>query len=479
MSLLKSLLSGQAERVAPAKVESDVLDYTDEQKKKITEAAAGVKKEVNEQLDPDRLKTAASGVSALGDTLMAQSAQTRLDPAAMTIDRTAVGPAPTRAVTDLDVSQIRDVGTLNLANVPAATFDEASIRRGQAYTGGEGEQYQRNLMQTLSQQAAGQGPSVAQLQFNAANEANLAASLAQQASLRGGYDPAAARQIRQTAADLQAKAASDAAQARMQEQLNAQNALANVAGTVEQQAGAKGSQSIQAQQADTSISQAKAQTETAAADLALRGETAAIEAQLRAREQDTAIQTTIAELKDGAAQQQFEGQLETILKQADIDSVESRTQFSEQVGVAVRNMELDQDVLAAVYSGNRQAFMSDVEAYNEMIKENARANISVAQSLANLEKMFIDQGMAAESAKIRAKNINDAAMVAHKQANKDRDIAAIRGGISLAAQGAAMYASGGLSGLAGGGGGTTSTPLAPLTPDANFVPPSSRTTQAV
>lgn len=95
---------------------------------------------------------------------------------------------------------------------------------------GQFRDFQTNLASQLAAQAAGQGPSLAAMQLKQGQEANLAATMAQLASQRGGANPAMARATMQTAAEIQGKAAQEAAQARLAEQLQAQQVLGQVAG---------------------------------------------------------------------------------------------------------------------------------------------------------------------------------------------------------------------------------------------------------
>ncbi len=89
---------------------------------------------------------------------------------------------------------------------------------------------QTGLVNQLALQAQGKGPSVAGAQLQQGQQANLAATMAQLASARGGANPLLQRQTMQTSADIQAKTNQDAAMARLQEQMNAQGMLGQVAG---------------------------------------------------------------------------------------------------------------------------------------------------------------------------------------------------------------------------------------------------------
>lgn len=443
MGFFKDLIAGP-ETVKPVEQKAEDANYTEDDKKKLRDQASNIKTVAAEGFDPSKYKTTQAGVEAAGANLVEAAKKNNIDPNSLTINNTQVGAAPTRATTTLDTSQIRQAGAVDKSVVSPIVFDESKIRAMQLYPGDPNAQ-QQYLMSALQQQAMGQGPSVAQAQFAAANEANLAASLAQQASLRGGYDPAAARQIRQTAADLQAKAAQDAAQARMQEQLNAQTQLATVASQVEGQKQAAGTQSIQGAQTDIQSETARTTTAINSGKLALDAEVTAAAAENEARRQDTEIQKTIADLTDKASYDNFKAELDTKLKQADISSNENIVEFGRQVDVAVRNMELNNDILKTVYGENIDAFKADVALYNDLLIRNAQANISVAATELQLEQEFIKQGMDATNARIRAKNINDTAMVAYKQAEKNRDVAFTRGLVNLGAT-AAGTAAGAMAG---------------------------------
>lgn len=88
---------------------------------------------------------------------------------------------------------------------------------------------QQNLIGQLAMQASGRGPSVAGAQLQQASQANQAATFAQLASARGGVNGAGlARNAMNTSANIQAQTSRDAAVARMQEQMNAQQGLAGV-----------------------------------------------------------------------------------------------------------------------------------------------------------------------------------------------------------------------------------------------------------
>lgn len=107
---------------------------------------------------------------------------------------------------------------------------------------------QSGLLGQLQAQASGQAPSIADMQMQKGMEANLAATRASLASARGGTNPLLARQTMQTSADIQAKTAQDAAMAKLQEQMAAQNQLATVSGQARVQSFEEAAQQAQLQQ---------------------------------------------------------------------------------------------------------------------------------------------------------------------------------------------------------------------------------------
>lgn len=88
---------------------------------------------------------------------------------------------------------------------------------------------QKDLAAMLQARAAGTaGPSIAEQQLQAGREENLKAALAQQASMRGGYNPLAQRQALNQAAMGGQQVNQQAALLRSQEQQQAENSLAGL-----------------------------------------------------------------------------------------------------------------------------------------------------------------------------------------------------------------------------------------------------------
>ena len=116
------------------------------------------------------------------------------------------------------------------AGVNAPQMNAAQIGQFQnAGMGGQYRQGQNQLIGQLQQQSMGQGPSLAQGQFNQNLDQGIAAQIAMANSGQGNAS-AAARGAAQNTGSMTQNFAGQAAQARMQEQLNARQQLAGVLG---------------------------------------------------------------------------------------------------------------------------------------------------------------------------------------------------------------------------------------------------------
>jgi hypothetical protein len=161
---------------------------------------------------------------------------------------------------------------------------------------GQFRDYQSGLAAQLAAQAAGQGPSLAVNALKQGQEANLAATMAQQASLRGAAAPGMARATMQTAAEIQGKAAQEAAQARLAEQMQAQQLLGQVSGA--------------------------------------------------AREQDIGLATQQAQLEQQTALAKYQGDLQLAVEQGRITSQEAQAMFNQANETARYNAGLQQQFMA-------------------------------------------------------------------------------------------------------------------------------------
>lgn len=158
-------------------------------------------------------------------------------------------PSAATAPTPFSAAQIRPVS--DPRQVLIDPTQQAQFRQGQ-----------QDLVSRLTQQANGQGPSVAGAQLQQAQQANQAAAFAQLNSARGQGNPGLARQTMMTSSNLQAQTARDSAVARMQEQLNAQQALGSTLGGARQQDIGLATQQAQLTQ-EANLASYKGQLETA------------------------------------------------------------------------------------------------------------------------------------------------------------------------------------------------------------------------
>lgn len=367
----------------------------------------------------EEMKTREGGVRAEGDALVSGVRQAYSDVnlpemTATQLQRTA---APERAT--FNRGAIRDVDTSRITST--------AVGPAQVYNPGEGAQYMSSLAAQLAAQARGEGPSVASQTAQANREAALAASLAQQASLRGGFDPAAARQIRQSAADLQAQTARDEMTARMQEQLNAQRALGNVSQAIEQTGQVAGEQQL------ASTGQQIDQRQIESAESIARAE-----ADLKNKGYDIEMEKFQASLQDTQFAREAELELEQNLKQADLDSIANSANFSAMVNLAMAQADATTGALQTAYSGNTAAMREDINDFNNLVADAMRQGMSIEAAKQQFERELIAEGKEESLAKIMAENAYRASMTAYHQAVADRQAATLGGVMKMGMAGAQM-----------------------------------------
>lgn len=130
-------------------------------------------------------------------------------------------------------------------------------------------QGQMTLMDQLTLQAGGLGPSIAGNQMRQGQEAALANNLAMANSARGGANPMMARQALQQNAQQGGQMATDMANLRLQEQMQAQNMLAGVAGAGRQGDTSQNQLAVEAQAKQAGIQQAYADLQSKYAAMGL------------------------------------------------------------------------------------------------------------------------------------------------------------------------------------------------------------------
>ena len=139
------------------------------------------------------------------------------------------GPAPDYSINPTDTSNVlvkRDEFT---PYTPKTTLDKVdSIEQNSS----SARANQLKLLALLEQAAAGNGPSAAQAQLQAGNEANIKAAMSQAASAKGPSQTAAARQSIASSATANQQTANQAAMLRAQEMQAAYGLNAQVAGDI-------------------------------------------------------------------------------------------------------------------------------------------------------------------------------------------------------------------------------------------------------
>lgn len=466
LDTITSAITGQGEVVRPEKQKAKFAGTTDEEAAKtrgILDEEEAAKMGRIEQAQ-DNTQTRSDSASALGRTLVNETNKAYDDVNIGNMQRTQVSAPSDRQTVVVDRSRIdTNAALMGPVDTSAVQIDRAGLDRiaaAQGYAPGQGAAAQSALLQALQQQAAGQGPSLATGQFQQAQDSALAASLAQQASLRGGFDPAAARQIRQSAADLQAQAARDAAQARIQEQLAAREQLAGVAGTMEtqgleaaqQELTARGQDVTQRQQ-DIGMSTQEAQLAQQAKELGVTAETARAGAARDVATIEADLAKTSANLQDKAFESQFQADLEVALKNADLDQVVNSAEFKAETDLAMKQAAAVTGALETAYNGDMLAMREDVEDYNALVAEAMRTGMGMDAARSEFERALIAEGKEARLAQIIADNAHQTALMQFDQAVKDRQAGVAKGLFDLGAKGATTIATGGIGGLGGAGAG--------------------------
>ncbi len=138
------------------------------------------------------------------------------------------GNAGVQAPNYIDSNKYANAAPTVAPQAQAFTAAPTSIATGQS---DQSRSYQNFLNNQLMAQTQGQGPSLAQGQFQQNLDQSIAAQQALAASARGGNIAGAQRQAAMNTGNLNLQGAQQAAQLRQQEQLNAQGLLSQTAGT--------------------------------------------------------------------------------------------------------------------------------------------------------------------------------------------------------------------------------------------------------
>lgn len=282
-------------------------------------------------------------VQATAPTIQMPNAPTaaQINPATLP----AYNAASVQLPSDMQTAQVGPIGNIQGANVALPGAMQAAnigFNTQQQYNP-NALSAQNDLIRQLSAQAQGQGPSVAANQFRQAQEANVAAVMAQLASQRGGPSALAQRSAMQTGADIQAQTARDAATARLQEQLAAQGLLGQTTA-------------------------------------------AATQAGIQQRGQDIGLATTQAGLEQEARGQTYGAEVQKGLTEAEMRQQADVVNQAVQRDVAMANAQFKQDTAKTVYGAGIEKALTDAQNINEANKIKYTTEAQIAQHNADLQQ---------------------------------------------------------------------------------------------
>ena len=217
---------------------------------------------------------------------------------------------------------------------PAAGQIDFTPQQVQMNVPGQFRDAQAGLLSQLQAQARGDAPSLAQMQLQQAQEANIAAQQAALASARGGPGGQAglARQAMQQGAAIQGQTAAQGAQLRLQEQLAAQAALGQLAGQArEQDIGVAGQQAALQQQYQQLAGQLAGQqagfdTQAGIAGAQIGSAENLAQAQLQQQMNQMGIQMAQLEMAAAQGNQQAALQLEQMRQAANAAAIQGAAQ---------------------------------------------------------------------------------------------------------------------------------------------------------
>lgn len=409
--------SGIFDTPKPKEIKAEDAGRSEEEKSKLREMLANRQQTVNEAFDPANFQKRQQQTSALGQALRGDIAQVSAGQLG-SIRPTNIAAPGTRQVAAPDYSGVNTgAGVAQTGQIDfSAPQLQAQIQQGQ------GAAAQSQLLAALQQQAAGLGPSLATNQFQQAQESNLRAALAAQASQRGGFDPAAARQIRQSQADLQAQAAQDAAQARIQEQLAARQQLAGVAGDIEQ---------LQQQRNQLGVEQdiAQAGITQNAQKLQLDAELERAASSRNVADQQIAMANTVASLQDSALSQEYDANFRTALAQGQIDANAAAQEFDANLDRVLQNMDQQNDAIKQIYQNDVEALKDDIDLANRVYLAGVQAGLTIDEMKFQLEDAFQKEGMQQQNARVAAENAFNTAMYQRELSIKQAQQARLGAGL--------------------------------------------------
>jgi len=248
-------------------------------------------------------------------------------------------------------------------SIGGSNIDRRGLDENQQFRGGEAD-----LISQLAMQARGQGPSVSGEMLRQAQASNMRNVMAAMAAARGGPGGAAAvRAAQGDAAGIGQQAAGQAAQTRMQEQLNAQGLLGNVLAQARQGDLSAREQNMRLAQVQAQLRLAEQQGNQAAVN-ALRQQYAQIEAQanlanpqlsLQAEQQRDAIRTALLQAGYSVAEADRQANLA-------VQGMNQRQYMTdEQIAEARRQSDLGNDVKAQDFLPSDERVKTNVKPAEE------------------------------------------------------------------------------------------------------------------
>lgn len=290
--------------------------------------------------------------------------------AAHVANASTVGNTQLGSASQVSGAGIGNANVGNASQMQAAAAGQTGINRQDT----QFRDQQTQLANALQVQAAGGGPSLAGQQLRDATDRTLAQQVAAAASSRGGVNPAlAARGLASNAATAQQQAGTQAAQMKMQEQLNAQGQLGNV------------TQSARAQDIGVNTSQAGLNQDVNLANANLSQAANQNNSQL-------GQQMTLANMN---ALNQRQSDQANMYQQANLSNQAANNQFALQQGSM--NQQGNMFNASAVNSNNQlqanlyqQAFANNQNAQNAGTMQQGQMNEQT--NMANLSAYLQNQG---------------------------------------------------------------------------------------
>ena len=407
--LSKSLMEkiGKAKKsVTTPKADTSAID---EEKKKRENIAASLKARQESALaGPAPEKIVTEDITAPAPVSAQGAGQTQAERIARGDVRNVATPSPVGS---------REIqgGTVQGRSVQGRSVTAADVAANQ-----EGRVAQSDLIKALQARAAGTAPSIAENQLRQSQENILKQQAAQAAGTRGVGQALRQRELARAGGEAQQAAAQQAAQLRLQEQVQAEGAIADVAGTTRQQdiataieqarlqqaAGTTTAQLGQAadtttaqlgQEAATTTAQLGQQAALASAEMAQRAEVSNAENSLRADLANQGVDLDVVKQNAAAGNTAAIANLSAITQAAD-----------RQLRADLANQNIDLDVLKTNAIRGDNAAVQNIDAAlrqagmdNQMIIAFLQAEVGLSSTdaqTATARSAAINQAAQAQAA---------------------------------------------------------------------------------